>query len=143
MPEDALQLFQFKRRRDAEHSPAAVETAIRHEDVAVGMESRKIAEGLHGDDGTGNGVLFGNRLLEEDLQGFPGAAAQIGKQFPVVKEVPAENLRDAEDKMPVGDFLEGIRAEPFPELNDPLLMTERAEISALARKGQKIFMAAL
>jgi hypothetical protein len=29
VPEDALQLFQFKRRGDAEHAPAAVETAIR------------------------------------------------------------------------------------------------------------------
>ena len=89
VPEDALQLFQFKRRGDAEHAPAAVETAIRHEDVAVRIESQKIAEGLNGDDGTGDGIIFGNCLLEKYLQGFPSAAAQIGKKFTVVKEVSA------------------------------------------------------
>jgi hypothetical protein len=34
-------------------------------------------------------------------------------------------------------------AKPISELNHPLLMTGRAEMSALARKCQKIFMAAL
>jgi hypothetical protein len=32
-----------------------------------------------------------------------------------VEEVTAENLRDAEDKIPVGNLLEDIHAEPFPE----------------------------
>ena len=84
VPEDALQLFQFKRRRDAEHAPAAVETVIRHEDVAVRIESQKIAEGLNGNDGAGDGIIFVNRLLKKDLQGFPGAPTEVGKKLPVV-----------------------------------------------------------
>ena len=58
VPEDALQLFQFKGRCDAEHALAAIEAAIRHKDMAVGIESEEIAEGLDSDDGTGNGVSF-------------------------------------------------------------------------------------
>ena len=55
--------------------PYTLETAVRHEDVAVRIESQKIAEGLDGDDGAGNGIVFRNCILEKDLQGFPGAAA--------------------------------------------------------------------
>ena len=42
MPEDGLRLFQFKRRSDAEHAFVAVETAIRHEDVAVRIEAEEV-----------------------------------------------------------------------------------------------------
>jgi len=30
-----------------------------------------------------------NSLLEKELQGFPGTAAEIGKKLPVIKEVTA------------------------------------------------------
>ncbi|HOM08192.1 MAG TPA: hypothetical protein PLW40_10975 [Syntrophales bacterium] len=106
MPEDGLQLFQLKRRGDAEHVPAAVETAIRHEDVAVGIESEKISESLDGDDGAGDRIFFGNRIPDKDLQGFPGTAAEIGKKLPVIEEVSAQDFRDAEDEMPVRNLLE-------------------------------------
>ena len=35
-------------------------------------------------------------MLEKNLQGFPGAAAEIGKKFPVIEKVTAEDFRDAE-----------------------------------------------
>jgi len=54
---------------------------------SVRIESEEIAEGLDGDDGAGDGIIFGNRLLEKDLQEFPGAAAEIGKKLPVVEEI--------------------------------------------------------
>jgi hypothetical protein len=84
--------------------------------VAVGIEAEEIAEGLHGDDGAGDGIVVRNRILEKSLQGFPGATAQIGKQLPVIQKVTAEDLRDAEDEMTVRDLLENIRAEPFSGL---------------------------
>ena len=52
-------------------------------------------------------------MLEKDLQGFPGTAAQIGKKLSIIQEVTAENFRDAEDKMPVRDLLEDIHTKPF------------------------------
>jgi len=45
--------------------------------------------------------------------------------------------------MPVRNLLEDIHAEPFPEFHHALLMTRGAEVAALAREGQEIFMAAV
>ena len=53
MPEDGLQFLQFKGRGDAEHAAITIKTAVGHQDVAVGIESEEIAEGLDGDDGAG------------------------------------------------------------------------------------------
>jgi len=143
VPEDGLQLFQLQERGDAEHALVAVETAVRHQNVGVRIVSQEIAEGLHGDDGAGDGIIFGNRLPEKDLQGFPGTAAQIGKKLPVIEEVSAEDLRDAENEMPVRNLLEHIHAQPFSEFHNTLLMAGWAEMPALARKCQQIFMAAI
>jgi len=143
VPEDGLQLFQFKRRGDAEHAPAAVEAAVGDQDVAVGIEAEEIAESLDGDDGAGDGIGFRNCLLEKYLQGFPGAPAQIGKELPVIQEASAQDLRNAENKMPVGDLLEDIHAEPFAELHHALLMAGWAEMTALAGEGQQVFVAAV
>ena len=45
--------------------------------------------------------------------------------------------------MPVGNLLEDIHAEPFPEFHHALLMAGGTEMTALAGKGQQIFMAAI
>ena len=109
VPEDGLQLFQLQGRGDTEHALVAIETAVRHENMGVRIESEEIAEGLHGDDGAGDGIIFGNRLLEKDLQGFPGTAAEISKKLPVVEEVSAEDLRDAEGENPTYFFYKTFR----------------------------------
>ncbi len=75
MLEGGLQLFQLQGRGDAEHALVSVETAARHENVGVMIESEEIAEGLHGNDDAGDGIIFGNRLLKKYFQGFPCAAA--------------------------------------------------------------------
>jgi len=41
--------------------------------------------------------------------------------------------------MPVGDLLEDVRAEPFPEIHHVLLVAGWAEMPALAGKGQQVF----
>ncbi len=122
MTEDGLQLFEFQGRRNAEHTLVAVETAVRHEDVGVRIESEKIAKGLDGDDSAGNGIIFGNRLPEKDLQGFPSTAAEIGQKLPIIEKVTTEDYRDAEYEMAVRDLFDHIHAEPFPEFHHALLM---------------------
>jgi hypothetical protein len=143
MSEDGLQLFQLQRRGDAEHASFSIEAAVRDEDVAVRIESEEIAEGLYGNDGAGDGIILRNNLPKKHLQGFPGTTAQIGKKLPVIKEISAEDLRDAEDEMPVGNLFENIHAQPLPEFHHTLLMAGGAEVTALAGKGQEIFMAAV
>jgi hypothetical protein len=63
-----------------------------------------------------------HRLPKKELQGFPGAGAQIGKKIPVIEKIPAQDFREAEDEMPVGNLLKHVRTEPFPEFHHPLLM---------------------
>jgi len=67
MPEDGLQLFQLQGRSDAEHAAITIKTAVRHQDVTVGIESEKIAEGLDSDDGAGDGIVFRDRILDKNL----------------------------------------------------------------------------
>ena len=42
--------------------------------MAVGVEAEQIAESLDGDDGAKEGILFRDRILQEDFQGLPSAA---------------------------------------------------------------------
>ena len=84
----------------------------------------------------GMGFFSGNRLLKKELQGFPGAATQIGKKIPVIEEVPAQDFRDAEDDMSVGNLPEHVGTEPFPEFHHPLLMAGRTEMTALAGEAK-------
>ena len=63
--------FSSKGGANAEHALFAVEAAVRCEDMAVGIEYQKIAEGLYGDNGTGDRIVLQDSLLEEDLRGFP------------------------------------------------------------------------
>ncbi len=88
----------------------AVEASVRHEDVAVRIESQEIAKRLDSDDGARNGIILRNRLLEKDLQGFPGRAAEIGKKLSIIQEVAEKDFREAEDEMPVRNLLEDIHA---------------------------------
>lgn len=53
-----------QRRGDAEHAAITIKTAVGHQDVAVWIESQKIAEGLD----SGDGIIFRNRILEKDLK---------------------------------------------------------------------------
>ena len=55
---DGLQLFQFKRRSNTKHAAVTVKASVRHEDVAVRIDSKEVTEGLHGDDGAGDGIIF-------------------------------------------------------------------------------------
>jgi len=102
------------------------------------IEAEEVSVSLDCDNGAGNGLLFRNRFPEKDLQGFPGAPDQIGRQFSVIEKIPAQDLRDAEDKMPVRDLLQYLQTEPLPEFHYALLMTGGAKVAALAGKCQQI-----
>ena len=108
MPEYGLQFFQFQRRGYPEHA-LAIKAAVCDQDVAVRVEAEKIAEGLDGDDCVWNGILFVSDPLKKVFQRFPGAAAQVMQKFSIIEKVPAQDLRKAEDKMPVGNPFQHVR----------------------------------
>jgi mRNA-degrading endonuclease RelE of RelBE toxin-antitoxin system len=59
----------------------------------MGVETEEVPEGLDGNDGAGERVPFGNDILYEDLQRFPGTAAQIVQKTAIIEEVPSQDLR--------------------------------------------------
>ena len=83
--------------------------------MAVGVEAEEIAKGLDGDHRAGNRILFMNDLLKKNLQRFPSTTAQLMQKISIIEKVPAQDLRDAEDEMPVGNLLEHMCTEPLPE----------------------------
>jgi len=142
VPEDRFQLFEFQRRRDPEHPFVAIETSVRQKDVAVGIESEKVAEGLHGNHRAGDGLLFRYSLLHKNFQGFPCAAAEGGEKFSIIQKVTAKHFGNTEYEMPVGYLFKDIHTEPLTEFHHALLVTGRAEMTAFTRECQQIFMAA-
>jgi hypothetical protein len=60
--------------------------------------------------------------LKKELQGYPVIATQIGKKIPVTEKISAQDFRDAEDHVSVGNLPEQVGTEPFPEFHPPLPM---------------------
>ena len=109
----------------------------------MSVEAEEIAKGLDGDNRAGNRILFRNDLLKKNFQGFPSTTAQLMQKLSIIEKVPAQDLRDAEDEMPVGDLLEHMDAEPLSEFHHPLLMAGRAKMTTLAGEGQKVLVVAV
>ena len=57
VPENRLQLFQVQRRSDLKHA-LHIKASVRHQEVALGIESHEVAKSLDGDDCAGDGILF-------------------------------------------------------------------------------------
>jgi len=125
VPENGFQLFEFQRRGDTKYALVAIKTSVRQDNVAVGIKSQIITKGLDGDDRARQRRIFRHpdrSGLHENFQRFPGATAQTGKKFPIIKKIPAQDFGEAEDEMTVGNLLENIPAEPLSELHHALLM---------------------
>jgi len=58
VPKNRLQLFQVQGRSDPEHT-LPVEASVRHQDMAVGIESEEVAKGLMAMTAPGMGFLSG------------------------------------------------------------------------------------
>ena len=96
--------------------------------MQVGVKAlRKITKGLCGNNSRGDRLGFRHRRLQEGLQTFPGAAAQLNQQLAIMQEETAEDLGDGEDEVPVRHGPEHMTAEPLAELHGPFLSTAWAE----------------
>ena len=81
----------------------------------------------------GMGSFSGTAAWTNTFRDSQARAAEVGKKLPVIQEVSAEDLRDTEYEMTVGDLLEDIHVEPLPEFDHPLLMAGWAEVATLGR----------
>jgi hypothetical protein len=126
-------MFQFEQRRYSEHAVSA-KTAVRAQNMEVGMPSQKIAKRMHCHNGPRNGPLFRYGFPEEFLQALPSTAAEIGEQLPIIEEIAAQDFGYAEDEMPVRNGLEDFFTQPFPEFYYPFLMAGRTKVPSPTRK---------
>jgi hypothetical protein len=142
VPEHLLEILAYD---DGSHLESACtqKTAIGRKNVAVRIESQKITKCLDGNHRTWHAILPRSPTFEIHLESLPGATAQLGKQVSVIKEIPAEDLGDTEDKMSMGHRLDHFLAEPLTELHHPFLVARWTEVAPLARERQEILMAAI
>jgi hypothetical protein len=89
------------------------------------------------------GSFSGTECWRNTFKDPQARAAEIGKKLPVIQEVTAEDLRNAEDEMPVRNLLEHIHAQPFPEFDHSPPMAGRTDMAARAGECQEVFMAAV
>jgi hypothetical protein len=104
--------------------------------MAMRMESQKIPKRFDGDDRPRNRTPLQNGLPQKHPQAFPDTATQFRKKRTIIKKITPEDLGDAEDKITMGDLFQNLSAHPFAKLDHSLLVTGRAEVSALAGEGQ-------
>lgn len=80
--------------------------------------------------------------MEELVDGFIEALAQVAQQAAVVFEVDPEHLRDGDDILPMGEFFQQLLLDALCEGNNPFLMARGAKVTAFAGIGeQKLRMA--
>ena len=91
----ASSLLSSSRRRHPEHA-SAVTTTIRDQNMTMGVEAKEVAEGLDGDDGAEERIIFRNNILYEDLQRLPGAAAQAMQETEI--DLPGPDSATARGK---------------------------------------------
>ena len=125
--EKLLQGLGLKSRCDSEHA-LAIKTAIRAQNVAMGIESKKIAKRLYGDDSARNGILFRQCFLEKRLQRLPTASTKIREKAAIIEEISPQNLWYAKSEMAVRYGLKDFLAKPF----------QQAEILARVREVARL-----
>ncbi len=99
----------------------------------MGVKSQwKIPERLYGDDSPGHGLRVPHTGRVKGFQSLPSTTAQTGKELAIIKEISAENFRDAESEVSMGNGLQNLFTQIFPEFNYTLLMALWAEMSSFA-----------
>ena len=83
----------------------------------MGVESEEVAAGLDGDESAGDGILIRHSLPRKRFR-YSRRIDSDRKEFPAIEEVPAQDLRDAQDDMPVENF-PGYVGFPPPRMDQP------------------------
>jgi hypothetical protein len=114
-------------------------TAVRRQDMEMGMEIYKVSVGV-------NAHHHARRQVRPVCKGteafcdHPGRhPAEFSQQAPVIAEIHPEHLRHGENYLPVRDVPEDLGIEPLGEGDGPLRVTGGAEISSLAGVGEQKF----
>jgi hypothetical protein len=100
--------------------------------MQVRMPSTVVTEALYCQGNSGNPVLFIQHCLEKCSEACCRAFSQLAEQFPVIKEIPADNLGNAENVLPVRDGIKNVVLKMGCKLNYFFGMAGGTEPSATA-----------
>jgi hypothetical protein len=117
--------------------------AVGGEDMEMGVENEVVAEGVDG--GDGSEFAFGEAEAETEgiAEGFGSGVEEVGEEMAALAEDAAEDFRDGEDELAVGDFVADGGGDPVAGGADAALVAGRAEVAALAGEGEEAFVAAV
>ncbi len=107
--------------------PAGSQEPVCDDGVKMGVEPGVIPEGVDHHDHTQDAVIETQDCAEKHLQALICTVAKLSQQLSVVLEIDAQQYRDAEDKLPMRDWVKDIVGDVFAELNRFFRMATRAE----------------
>jgi len=106
--------------------------AVGDNGMKVRMKPGVIAEGVDHHDHPEDAVIEPQHRAKEHLQALVRTVAELCQELPVVLEIDAQHDRDAEDELPMRDWVKDVVGDVFSELNRFLGMATGAEPPSLA-----------
>ncbi len=127
----------------AVEGPIGREEPIGSEEVKVGVKDEVVTKGVEGGDGPDAALGKVEASAEGVLKGVDGGVKENGEELAAFPKDAAENARDGEDELTMGNFVADPVSDPFAGGADATLMAGRAEMATLAGKGEEAFVAAI
>jgi hypothetical protein len=119
------------------------EESVGSEEVEVGVENEVVSEGVDGGDGSDTAIGEVEAGAEGVLEGGGGGVEEVGEKVAAFAKDAPQDAGNGEDKLAVWDFVADGGGDPVAGGADAALMAARAEVAALAGKGEEAFVAAV
>jgi len=126
--------------RDLLEGTRFIYSALRHQEIEMGVGIDSVSEGLNGRNDSGH-MRAPGRHLEMTTHGAESTMVKLRQQPVLVGEGDQEHLRNDEDDLAVADIEKECLSLPLASLLPPLRMTPRAKAAATAGQHQEsLFM---
>lgn len=119
------------------------EETVGGEDVEMGVKDEVVAEGVEGGDGSKFAVGKAEADAEEVAQGIGGGVEEVGEEMAAFAEDAAEDARDGEYELAVGNRMADGGGDPFAGGTDSALMAGWTKVAGFAGEGEEAFVTAV
>ena len=119
------------------------EESVCGEEVEVRVEDEIVAEGVEGGNGSDAALGEIESGAEGVLKGGGGGVEEESEKATTFAKDAAQDAGDGEDELAVGDLVADGGGDPVTGGADAALMAARAEVAALAGKGEEAFVSAI
>ena len=119
------------------------EESVGGEDVKVGVEDEVVSEGVESGDGSDAALGEVESGAERVLKVGGGGVEEESEKATTFPKDAAENARDGEDELTMGNFVADRVGDPVAGGADATLMAGGAEVAGLAGEGEETFVTAV